>query len=377
MSEKSERVGRRAFLEKAGSAAVGGGLLAACGAGESGEGGAPAVQTSPRVQWRMASAFPRGLDAIFGAAERLAAEVERMSGGRFTIRVYPAGELVPALEVMDAVQNGSVQCGHAPSYYFQGKNPVLSFDTCVPFGLTPRQQLAWLLQGGGMELMRPLFSDFGIINFVAGNTSCQMGGWFRREINTVGDLNGLKMRIPGLGGEVLSRLGTTVQVLAAGDIFPALERGAIDATEWVGPYDDEKLGLQDAATYYYYPGWWEPGPSMTALVNQQAWDQLPSEYQAIFENACYTATAQMLNTFDARNPEALRRLVAGGTQLRRFSTEILTAAQSATNEMLEEAASADATYRRVYDQWKTFRDSSFGWFSTNEKAYQDFIYSNL
>ncbi|MEZ4423603.1 MAG: TRAP transporter substrate-binding protein [Gemmatimonadota bacterium] len=378
MSEKVERVGRRAFLEKAGSAAVGGGILAACGAGESGgEAGAPAVQTRPRVQWRMASSFPRGLDAIFGAAERLAAEVERMSEGRFTIRVYPAGELVPALEVMDAVQNGSVQCGHSPSYYFQGKNPVLSFDTCVPFGFTPRQQLAWLLEGGGMELMRPLFSDFGIINFVAGNTSGQMGGWFRREINTASDLQGLKMRIPGLGGEVMSRLGTNVQVLAAGDIYPALERGAIDATEWVGPYDDEKLGLQDAATYYYYPGWWEPGPSMTLLVNQQAYDQLPSDYQAILENAAYTATAAMLNAFDARNPDALQRLIQGGTQLRRFSNEILAAAKDQTTQMLEEAAAGDASYRQVYEQWKGFRDKSFSWFSTNEKAYQDFIYSNL
>ena len=377
MSEKEENVGRRGFLEKMGSAAVGGGLLAACGAGDSSEGGAPAVQTSPRVQWRMASAFPRGLDAIFGAAERVADEVSRMTDGRFTIRVYPAGELVPGLQVMDAVQQGTVQCGHAPSYYFQGKNPVLAFDTCVPFGLTPRQQLAWLHEGGGLELMRELFSDFGIINFVGGNTSCQMGGWFRREINTAADLDGLKMRIPGLGGEVLSRLGTTVQVLAAGDIFPALERGAIDATEWVGPYDDEKLGLHQAAQYYYYPGWWEPGPSMTVQVNRQAYDQLPSNYQAILEVACTTATEQMLTAFDARNPAALQRLVAGGTQLRKFSDEILDAAHTATYEMLEEAAAADATYQRVYEHWKGFRDSAFGWFSTNEKAYADFIYSKV
>ena len=300
-----------------------------------------------------------------------------MTDGRFTIRVYPAGELVPGLQVMDAVQQGTVQCGHAPSYYFQGKNPVLAFDTCVPFGLTPRQQLAWLHEGGGLELMRELFADFGIINFVGGNTSCQMGGWFRREINTAADLDGLKMRIPGLGGEVLSRLGTTVQVLAAGDIFPALERGAIDATEWVGPYDDEKLGLHQAAQYYYYPGWWEPGPSMTVQVNRQAYDQLPSNYQAILEVACTTATEQMLTAFDARNPAALQRLVAGGTQLRKFSNEILDAAHTATYEMLEEAAAADATYRRIYEHWKGFRDSAFRWFSTNEKAYADFIYSKV
>lgn len=364
-------VARRGFL----AAAAGSLAAAACGPGGD-AGGSAAVQTGQRVQWRLASAFPRSIDTLFGSCEVLAQSLSDMTGGRFTVRVHPAGEVVPALQVMDAAQQGTVQVAHSPSYYFLGKNQVLAFDTCVPFGLTTRQQTAWLHQGGGLELFRELYSDFGIRNFVAGNTGTQMGGWFRREIEGLSDVRGLKIRIPGLGGQVMDRLGATVQVLAAGDIYPALERGTIDATEWVGPYDDERLGLHKAAQYYYYPGWWEPGPSMSFLVNQQAWDRLPVDYQHAFEVATFKAAAASISAYDAKNPPALRRLVDGGVQLRRFSDEVLAAARTTTEEMLEEQAAADASYRRVYDAFKTFREDSFGWFGTAELAYASFAYGD-
>ena len=371
-----EPVDRRRFLAAASLAAGGTLAAAACGDAGAAAGGSAAVQTRPRLQWRLASAFPRSLDTIFGAGEVFRDALAEMTDGRFNVRVHPAGEVVPGLQVMDAVQQGTVQIGHAPSYYFLGKNKVLAFDTCVPFGLTARQQNAWIQQGGGRELFRELYADFGILNFLGGNTGAQMGGWFRQEMGGLEDLRGLKIRIPGLGGQVMDRLGATVQVLAAGDIFPALERGTIDATEWVGPYDDERLGLQKAASYYYYPGWWEPGPSMSFLVNQAAWDQLPSDYQAAFEVATHKAAVAMLTSYDAKNPAALQRLVDEGVQLRRFSPEVLAAARAATEEMLEEEAAADPTYRRVYDAFRTFRQDSFRWFATTELAYSSFAYGD-
>lgn len=367
---------RREFVKSAVAGGLGLGLLGACRPGEEGaaEGGAPAVHTGPKVQWRVASSFPRGLDTIFGAAEVLAKRVEGMSGGRFRIRVYPQGELVPGLQVLDAVEQGTVQVGHTAGYYFTGKNPALAFDTCIPFGLTSRQQTAWLTQGGGLELLRPLFAEFNVINFPAGNTGVQMGGWFKREIATVGDLEGLKMRIPGLGGQVMSRLGSTVQVLAGGDIYPALERGAIDATEWVGPYDDEKLGFHKVARYYYSPGWWEPGPNLSYYVNRSAWEKLPKEYQEMFEAAAAESATFMQARYDALNPQAFARLLDAGVQLRHFSDQILRAAQTATADLLEEEASGNPAYRKVYEAWKKVRSEHFAWFGTAELGYQSFAF---
>lgn len=374
-AEDSPEVSRRGFLGQAAGGVVGAGLVAACGAGgDSSEVGAPAVQTNQRVMWRLASSFPRGLDTIYGAAERLAEEVSAMTEGQFQIRVYPAGELVPGLQVMDAAQQGTVQVSQTGSYYYTGKNPALAFDTGVPFGMTARQQDAWLNEAGGIEVIRELYADFNILNFPGGNTGGQMGGWFRREVASVQDLRGLKMRIPGLGAEVMSRLGVTVQVLAGGDIFPALERGAIDATEWVGPYDDEKLGLHQAAQYYYYPGWWEPSASMTYQVNMDAWNRLPSVYQEVFEVAARSSARAMMTSYDAKNPAALQRLIEGGTQLRPFSRDIMSGAQTATVEMLEQMASEDPSYRSVYDHWRQFRDASFQWFGTAESAYANFAF---
>lgn len=367
-------VDRRGFLSHA-AAATGAGLLAACGSDRSEYlEGAPAVRTGQRVTWRCASSFPRGLDAIYGSAERLGEVTSALTGGRFRIRAYPAGELVPALQVMDAVQQRTVQVGHSTSYYYTGKNQALAFDTGIPFGMTARQQDAWLNEGGGLDVVRGVFADFGIVTFPAGNTGAQMGGWFRREVNAPEDLRGLKMRIPGLGGAVMDRLGVTVQVLAGGDIYPALERGAIDATEWVGPYDDEKLGLHRAARYYYYPGWWEPSASSSFEVNRAAWDSLSADYKAVFEVAAQAAARRMLHTYDARNPPALQRLVAGGTQLRPFSDEIMSLARTTIDEILEEYAAADAEYRRVYEHWRNFREASFRWFGTAELRYAGFAF---
>jgi TRAP-type mannitol/chloroaromatic compound transport system substrate-binding protein len=372
-------VDRRTFLGKAALGAAGVATVgaAACDGPGAGPGG-PAVSTQPNIMWRLASSFPRSVDALYGATERLSTKLEAITEGRFRIRPYPAGELVPGLQVLDAAQQGTVQVGHTPGYYYTGKNPALAFDTCVPFGLAPRQQMAWLYDGGGMDLMRELYSDFGVINFVAGNTGTQMGGWFKREVNSVGDLRGIKMRIPGMGGEVMSRLGVTVQVLQAGDIYPALERGAIDATEWVGPYDDEKLGFNRVAPFYYYPGWWEPGPAMSFLVNKQAWDTLPKSYQEAFEVAAHYAAVHTQTIYDANNPAALQRMLAGGTQLRRYSDEIMKAAQTMTTDMLQQAATADrGTYGKVLDAFEKFRTESHRWFGTNEQAYNSFVYAGI
>jgi TRAP-type mannitol/chloroaromatic compound transport system substrate-binding protein len=370
---------RREFLKSAlvGAAGVGlGGCEGPKPRAVAGEGAAaPAVHTGARVQWRLASSFPRSLDTIFGAAEVLAERVAAMTGGAFEIRVYPAGEIVPALQVMDATQQGTVQVGQTASYYYIGKNPALAFDTCVPFGMTARQQQAWLMVGGGRELVDALFADFGIVTFPSGNTGAQMGGWFKREIGALPDLRGLKMRIPGIGGQVMSELGVSVQNIAGGDIFPALERGAIDATEWVGPYDDEKLGFHKAASFYYYPGWWEPGPSLSFYVHRGAWDALPADYKAIFKAASQEAANTMQARYDVLNPPALQRLVAAGTQLRAFSLDILEAARAVSFRIYEENAARDPAYKKVYEHWNQSRKDQAQWWSTAELPYEGFAFS--
>jgi TRAP-type mannitol/chloroaromatic compound transport system substrate-binding protein len=322
----------------------------------------------------LASSFPRSLDTIFGAAEMFSKRLEALTEGRFNVRVHPAGEVVPGLQVLDAVQQGTVEVGHSASYYYVGKSPALAFDTAVPFGLDARQQGAWLQHGGGMELMRELFADFGVINLFGGNTGVQMGGWFRRTVGSLAELQGLKMRIPGMGGKVMHRLGVTVQVLAGGEIYPALERGAIDATEWVGPYDDEKLGFQQVAKHYYYPGWWEPGPSLSFYVGRAAWDKLPADYQAAVEVAAADAGRSMMTRYDAENPAALERLVAAGVQLRPFADDILGAAEAATEELHAELAREHASYKKVLEPWRAFKRRSARWLSTAELAYANWAY---
>jgi TRAP-type mannitol/chloroaromatic compound transport system substrate-binding protein len=361
---------RRRFLEQGalGAAAA----LAACSPGKHRRGGS----TGPlkRVSWRLVSSFPRGLDTIYGAVEVLAKLVEEMSGGSFQIRCYPAGEIVPGLQVLDAVQQGTVQLGQTASYYYTGKHPALAFDTAIPFGLSSRQQIAWLEEAGGAELLAPLFAKLNVVRFLAGGTGAQMGGWFRREINTVEDLRGLKMRIPGLGGDVMNRMGTTVQVLAGSDIYPALERGAIDATEWIGPYDDEKLGFHKIVKNYYYPGFWEPGPTLSYLVNKGEWDRLPAPHKAIFQAAASVSALTMLTRYDARNPAALARLREAGVNVRPFPEAVLSACRTEADKLCKEHAQKDATYAEIYAHFSAFRQQSFDWFATAENAYAQFAY---
>ncbi|MEM9666753.1 MAG: TRAP transporter substrate-binding protein DctP [Bacteroidota bacterium] len=363
---------RRSFVKKAALGLAAGGTLAACSTDDTSD-GAPAVQTQPSVRWRLVSSFSRSLDTIFGAAEVMAARVAALTGDRFQIRCYPGGELVPALEVLGAVQNGTVQMGHSASYYFIGRNPALAFDACVPFGLTSRQQTAWMYEGGGLDLMRGLFADFNVLNFPGGNTGAQMGGWFRQPVSSLEELRGLKMRIPGLGGRVMNELGVTVQVLAGGDIYPALERGAIDATEWVGPYDDEKLGFQQIAQNYYYPGWWEPGPQLSFYVSQSAWDTLPAAYQEALESACREAHVLMQARYDARNLPALQRLQEAGVSFQPFPADIMEAAARMSQTILE-AETSDTAYRRVYDAFQAWKASSYAWFDLAETAYARFAF---
>jgi TRAP-type mannitol/chloroaromatic compound transport system substrate-binding protein len=323
----------------------------------------------------MATSWPTSLDTLYGSAELVAQQVEAMTGGRFTIRTFAAGEIVPGLQVLDAVQSGTVQCGHSAAYYYTGKNPAFAFGTSVPFGLTAQQQNAWLYHGGGLEAMHRVYGDFNAISFPAANTGVQMGGWFKREVNTVADLQGLKMRIPGLGGKVLDRLGVNTQVLPGGEVYLALERGAIDAAEWVGPYDDQKLGLNDAAPYYYYPGWWEPGPTLDLIINLNAWRQLPTEYQTVLQVAAAQANQSCLSLYDARNPQALRELVASGTQLKPFSTEILAACQTESFALYEEEASKDALFQEIYQAWQQFREDIYGWHKVSELGFSQFVIS--
>ena len=361
---------RRQLLNRAALGAAGVTALAACGQAGSG----PAVQAGdlPMLRWRMATSWPKSLDTIFGGAQTVCDRVKEMTGGRFTIIPYAAKEIVPALQVLDAVQDRTVECGHTASYYYIGKNPALAFGTSIPFGLNAQQQNAWLYHGGGMDAMNKLYADFNVMSFPGGNTGAQMGGWFKREVKSVADLKGLKMRIPGLGGEVMSRLGVNVQVLPGGEVFLALDRGAIDAAEWVGPYDDEKLGLSEAAKFYYYPGWWEPGATLEVQVNLDAWKQLPEAYQAAFRAATMEANLNMLSQYDALNREALGRLLDKGTQLVAYSDEILEAAQEAAFDLLEENASKEASYKEIYEQWKAFREDIYRWNRVNELSFNQF-----
>ena len=340
---------------------------------------APAQGSSmPAVEWEMATSWPQSLDTIYGGAVVTAERVAAMTNGMFQITPRVAGELAPATQVLDVVSQGAVAAGHTASYYYIGKSPVTAFGTAIPFGFTAQQQNAWLFEAGGLSQLQEIYARlFNVIQFPAGNTGTQMGGWFRKEINTVADLNGLKMRIPGLGGQVMTKLGVTVQVLGAGEIFQALQTGAVDAAEFVGPYDDEKLGFNQVAEFYYYPGWWEPGPSLEVQVNLDEWNKLPKEYQEILKSACHESNTIMLARYDARNNEALGRLIAGGTKLRAYSNEILDAAEKASFELYDEFAAKDADFKAVYEPWKVFRDRIYRWMKLNQTAFEDYLYAKI
>ena len=327
----------------------------------------------PTIKWRCTSSFPKSLDTIYGAAEVIAKRVSAATGGKFAIQIFAAGEIVPGLQAMDAVKDGTVECCHTAPYYYFGKDPTFAFACAIPFGMNARQQNAWMYHGGGMELMRDFLKDYNIINFPAGNTGAQMGGWFRKEIKSVTDLKGLKIRIGGFAGRVMSKLGVVPQQIAGGEIYPALEKGTIDAAEWVGPYDDEKLGFYKVAKYYYYPGWWEGGPELDLFVNIKQWEALPPEYKAILESACAEANGWMVSKYDALNPAALKRLVGNKVQLRGFSKDIMNACYKAANEVYAEESAKNPKFKKVYDAWKVFRDDQILWFRVAEQNFDNYM----
>jgi TRAP-type mannitol/chloroaromatic compound transport system substrate-binding protein len=335
------------------------------------------TQQLPEVKWRLQSSFPKSLDTIHGGAEQIARRVGEATGGRFQISVFAAGEIVPPLQVLDAVQNGTLQAGHTAAYYYFGKDPTFAFGTAVPFGLNARQQNAWMMYGGGRELMRELFASYNVIQFPSGNTGAQMGGWFRREIHTVADLKGLKMRIAGLGGVVMARLGVVPQQIGGSDIYPSLEKGTIDAAEWVGPYDDEKLGFYKVAPHYYYPGWWEGGPALDLIVNLQAWQALPKEYQAVVEAAAAEANLHMLAKYDAVNTQAMKRLIANGVKLHAYPPEVMRAAYIAAAQYYEETAQKNPRFAKVYESMRAFRNEVVPWHALPDGRFDAFMAATM
>ena len=350
------------------------GALGAAGVASVSTLAAPATaQSMPELKWRLASSFPKSLDTLYGAGEVLAKYVADMTDNKFQMRIFAAGEIVPGLQVLDAVQNGTVEIGHTAGGYYVGKDPTFAFDTAIPFGMNSRQQDAWMRWGGGLELMRELYKDYNVTGIPCGGTGAQMGGWFRREIKTVEDLKGLKMRIFGLAGNVISRVGVVPQVLAGGDIYPALEKGTIDAAEWVGPYDDQKLGFNKIAPYYYYPGWWEGGPQTTAMIGLNKWNELPKNYKAVIEAASAYAQTWMVSKYDAENPKALRELAAGGTKLMPFPQPLMEAAFKASNELYAELSAKSPKFKKIYDNWRPFRNEEILWFRVCEGSFDNFM----
>ena len=374
---------RRTFLSSMATKAAGGvvmGVAAGCGMSAT-----PAVQEPseavaqesglPEISWQMATSWPVALDTIFGGAQVFAERVSAMTGGRFKIEPRAAGELAAGTQVLDVVSQGAVPIGHTASYYYVGKSPTTAFGTTLPFGLNAQQQNAWLYEGGGLDLMQEFYREkFNVIQFPAGNTGVQMGGWFNKEVNTAADLQGLKMRIPGLGGQVMAKLGVNVQVLPGGEIFQALQTGAIDAAEWVGPYDDEILGLNKVTSYYYAPGWWEPGPTLEVEINLDEWNKLPQIYQEIVKTAAFEANMTMLARYDARNNDALQRLLDSGVELREYSNEIMQAAEAASFELYDEFSASDADFKSIFEQWSAFRKGIYAWNDVNEGSFARYVW---
>ncbi|AOZ69050.1 ABC transporter substrate-binding protein [Rhodobacter xanthinilyticus] len=356
---------RRSFIRKG---ALGGAAAAAASLAT------PALaEDLPEVTWRLTSSFPKSLDTIFGGAETFADYVSKMTGGKFKIQVFSAGEIVPGLQAMDAVSNGTVEACHTCSYYFWGKDATFALGTAVPFGLNARQQNAWFYYGGGNDLMNEFYAGHGIVAYPCGNTGAQMGGWFRKEISSVDDLKGLKMRLGGFAGKVMERLGVVPQQIAGGDIYPALEKGTIDATEWVGPYDDEKLGFYKVAPYYYYPGWWEGGAALHTMINKEKFEALPEAYKEVIMVAAQAANSDMLASYDQKNPTALKMLLANGAQLRPFSAEILQACYKASMEVYDELLASNESFKKIYESQLAYKRDAYVWAQLAEYNYDTFM----
>lgn len=353
---------RRSFVRSAGIA----GVLAA--------GAAPAiVQAQANIRWRLASSFPKALDTIYGAADVFSKQVAAMTGGKFQISVHAGGELMPPFGVVDGVQNGTVEMAHTAPYYFFGKDETFALGCAIPFGLNSRQMTAWYYEGNGEKLMREFYAKYNIVNFPGGNTGAQMGGWYRKPVTSMADMKGLKMRIGGFAGKVLERLGGVPQNIPGGEIYQALEKGTIDAAEWVGPYDDQKLGFNKVAPHYAYPGWWEGGPQLDFFINQKAYDGLSAEYKAIVTAAAAYAHTDMQAKYDGRNPAALRSLVSGGTKLFRFPKDVMEAAFKESMAVYSEISAKNPNWKKVYDDYSKFRAEQNLWFRFAEAGFDDFM----
>ncbi|MDR1163845.1 MAG: TRAP transporter substrate-binding protein [Candidatus Accumulibacter sp.] len=354
---------RRSFLKKAGVGIAAGAVAA------------PAIaQSSPTIKWRIASSFPKNIDTLHGTGEFLVKRISDMTDGKFQIQLFAAGELVPGPAVHDAVRDNTVEMGFTCSYYYFGKDPTYCIDTAIPFGMNARQTIAWYRQGNGSKLINDFLGKSNILSFPCGNTGTQMGGWFRKEIKTVNDLKGLKMRIAGLGGAVLARLGVIPQQISGGDIYQALEKGTIDATEWTVPYDDQKMGFNKVAKYYYYPGWWEGGPQISVYVNTKKWAELPKSYQTVLTAACAEGNAEMNSRYDFKNPIALKQLVGTGTQLRMFPKDVMDACYKAAQEYYAETCAKNPEFKKVYEDYRKFTSDQNDWFRVAEGAYANYMF---
>jgi len=352
---------RRSFVRGAGMA----GVLAA--------GVAPAVHAQQTIRWRLASSFPKSLDTLFGGAELFARKVSEMTGGKLQISTHASGELMPPLGVVDGVQNGTVEIAHTAPYYFVGKDDTFALGTALPFGLNSRQMTAWMYEGNGLKLLREFYAGYGIISFPGGNTGAQMGGWFRKPVGSLADLKGLRFRTAGVAGKVLERLGVVVQAIPPAEIYSALEKGTIDAVEFVGPYDDMKLGFNRVAPHYAYPAFWEGGAQLDFFVNQKAYAALSAEHKAIVEAAAMQAHMDVQAKYDARNPQALRQLVAGGAKLFRFPKDAMEAGFKEAHALYAEISSKNANFKKIYDDFAKFRGEQNLWFRFAEASFDDFM----
>ncbi len=354
---------RRDFIKVTGIGVAGAATIAA-----------PAIaQSMPEIKWRMPTSWPKSLDTLYGGAEMMAKVVGEATDNKFQIQTFAAGEIVPGLQVLDAVQNGTVEIGHTASYYYFGKDPTFTFGSSVPFGPNMRINQAWYMLGGGKDVLNDFFKKYNVTSLLAGNTGCQMGGWFRKELAGPDDFKGLKFRIGGFAGRVLQKLGAVPQQIAGGDIYPALEKGTIDAAEWVGPYDDERLGFYKVAPHYYYPGWWEGGPMLLSFVNLDKWNALPKYYQSVLEQAGHYANNWMMAKYDQANPPALKRLLANGTKLHAFSPPIMEASFKAAKELHSEVSATNADFKKVYESLNAFSSNGYQWFQVAEVGYDNFM----
>jgi TRAP-type mannitol/chloroaromatic compound transport system substrate-binding protein len=352
---------RRQFLK-----AAGGGLAVSAVA-------APAIaQTSPSVKWRLTASWPKSLDTLYGGCEYFAKRVAEITDNKFQIQTFAAGEIVPGLQVLDAVQNGTVEMGNTALYYYFGKNPAFTFGTALPFGLNSRQMISWFRHGGGEDLMNDLLKEYNCIGYASANTGAQMGGWFRKEINTIDDIKGLKFRVGGFAGTILAKVGAIPQQLAAGDIYPALEKGTIDAAEWVGPYDDEKLGFVKVAKHYYYPGWWEGSGQSHNIMNMAKWNELPKSYQSAIITACNDTWVWTTSKYDAVNPPAMKRLVAAGAVLHAFPQSVLEACYKAANEIYADLSATNPHFKKMYESLVPFRNDGYAWLQVAELGFDSF-----